>query len=331
MLLSTGCTPPAGEPGGTVQIQQPPPPPPPPPLQESVTLALKFVPQESATYKLTTEGQKSVEFEGSLANDTTFRGGHTGDKIEITFTQQTESVDDNGNAIVKVTLNALKYFAQEKDVTVFDFNSSRDQDLSSPFMKLVGQGYTIEITPAGEVTRVVDADDIRAAIRGASSLHRRASALLRTDAIRARHTVGALPVAGKHQLLTGESWSNVKTASFDILGTKSYERIYLLKEVRTTDGRKVAVVEMNGIPTSKTTDQLKADQGANELTKMFDNIEEYSGLLMLDLAAGKVEEYTENLKVEWLIVHPAAGQKADVEPDSLKMAAMRSYSLERVD
>ena len=88
---------------------------------------------------------------------------------------------------------------------------------------------------------------------------------------------------------------------------------------------------MNAIPTSKTAEQLHSEQGTSELTKMFDNIEEYTGQLRLDLTTGKVERYTENLKVEWLVVDPTARQNSGVEPDSLRMVAARLYELEKVD
>ena len=62
---------------------------------------------------------------------------------------------------------------------------------------------------------------------------------------------------------------------------------------------------------------------------MSDNTETYTGELKLDLSAGKVEEYRENLTSEWLIVDP--NPKENEQPSALKMTAVRSYSIEKID
>ncbi|MBA7676877.1 hypothetical protein ES703_85122 [subsurface metagenome] len=64
---------------------------------------------------------------------------------------------------------------------------------------------------------------------------------------------------------------------------------------------------------------------------MFDNIETYTGRLELDLTAGKVEKYIEELQTEWVAVDPSAGQKDDKEPAVLTMSDTRFYSLEKID
>ena len=64
---------------------------------------------------------------------------------------------------------------------------------------------------------------------------------------------------------------------------------------------------------------------------MFDSTQGYTGQLKLDLTNSKVEKYLEKLQLEWIIVDPSAEQKGDTEPDTLKMAATRLYSLEKID
>ena len=96
LLLITGCAPHAEK------IAKPEPE---PQMPEAVTLALKFTPQDSTTYRLTTEKQQTLKFEGSLTANADFKGGHNSNKMEMTFTQQIQSIDDSGNAVAKITIN----------------------------------------------------------------------------------------------------------------------------------------------------------------------------------------------------------------------------------
>ncbi|GAF73196.1 unnamed protein product, partial [marine sediment metagenome] len=130
---------------------------------------------------------------------------------------------------------------------------------------------------------------------------------------------------------TGDNWSSVKTFNFGLMGSKSYEKIYTVKEIKDQDKRKVAIVEMNAIPTSEMAEQLHKEQVPAIFSKMFDNIETYTGRLELDLTAGKVKKYVEKLQSEWLAVDPLAGQKDDKEPAAVRMSATRFYSLEKID
>jgi hypothetical protein len=110
-----------------------------------------------------------------------------------------------------------------------------------------------------------------------------------------------------------------------MMGARSYERIYVLKEIKDQDGRRGAFVEMNAIPTAETAKQLHQEQSAGAFSKMFDNIEEYSGELHWDLTAARVQKYVEKLQSEWLIVDPMAKQSPNKKPDALRMAAVNLY------
>jgi len=296
----------------------------------TVELALKFIPQDSTTYKLTMEAQRRIEWEGPLPDETAFRGGQTSNKIEMTFTRQIQSVDDKGNAIAEITIEGLKYLSIVRDNTVLDFDSSREKDKNNPVAKLIGQSYTIEIAPTGKVTKVIDVKQARAALKGSSSADKAALALLKPNVIKERHGTLVLPDADKNQLRTGGNWSSIKTFSFGMMGSKSYEKIYTLKEINDTDSHQFAIVEMNAIPTSEMAGQLDKEE-ISGFSKMFDNIETYTGRLKLDLTAGKIEKYLEKLQSEWIAVDPSAGQKDDKEPAALKMTAIRLYRLEKID
>lgn len=298
----------------------------------AVQLALKFTPQDSTTYKVTTEAEKSVKWEGPLSSvPAGFQDGHTGNRIEMTFTQRILSIDDKDNAVAEITIEGLKCLAKVRDNTVLDFDSSREKDQNSPLAKLIGQSYAIEISPAGRVLKVVDVNHAQAAVDGGSSAHKTAWALVSADVIKQRHTIPALPTAEKNKLRIGNNWSSIKTFSFRQMGSKSYEKIYTLKQIKNIGNRQVAIVEMNAIPSSERTQELHKEQASGLFSKLFDNIETYTGDLEFDLTAGKVEKYIEKLQTEWVAVDPLAEREDDKEPSVLKMTAMRLYHIEKID
>lgn len=296
----------------------------------TVQLALKFTPQDSTTYRVVVEADRSVTWEGPLPEKpAAFKGGHTGNRIETTFAQRIQSVDDKGNAIAEIKIEALKYLSKAWNDVVLDFDSAREQDKNSPLQKLIGQRYVVQMSAAGQVLKIVDANEARAAVTGNLSAHKTALALLSPEVIKQRHTIPALPPGEKSRLSPGESWSSTVTFPFDMMGSKSYEKIYTLKEIKDADDRQFAVADMNAVPSSEMAQELHKEQTTNPLEKMFDTNETYSGQLKLDLTAGKVEKCLEELRIEWVIVDPQA--KDDKEPAALRMTATRFYSIEKIN
>ena len=330
LLLTAGCTKPAEEPAKTkvepqktaaarIESEE---------QRPAVKLALKFTPADTTTYRVITENDKSVEWEGPHPTKPEgFMGGHTGNKIETTFTQQIQSTDDKGNAIVKITFKQLKYITTIKNDIVTDFDSSRQKD--NPLNNLIGQSYTIEMTASGQISRLIDANEARAAVGNVSAADKTAANLLSLKAIRERHTIPTLPDTDKNQLRTGENWSNIQNFSFDMMGSKSYEKIYTLKEIQDENNRRIAIAQMQAVPSAEHAKELHKEQSASFFANLSDNIETYTGELKLDLTAGKVEEYHEKLTIEWVIVDP--NPKDSEQPAALKMAAVRSYSIEKID
>jgi hypothetical protein len=300
------------------------------PAAEAVALALKFTPQDSTTYRVILEADRSVTWEGPLPEKpAAFKGGHTGNKIEITFTQRIQRVDDKGNATAEITIEGLKYLAKVKDNITLDFDSSQNKDPNTAFAKLIGQSYTVEISPAGQVTKVIDVSKAQATVKGSSAAHSAAVAFLSADAIKQRHSIPAMPPADKNQLRPGDSWSSIQAFDFGMMGSKSYEKTYRLKEINGADNRQVAVVEMDAIPSAEMAAELHKEQATGPFSKMFDNTEIYTGKLSLDLTAGKVEECSEKLLSEWVIVDPSP--KDDQAPAALKMAALRFYDIKKLN
>jgi hypothetical protein len=293
---------------------------------EVATVALKFSPQDSTTYRVITETERGIKWEGSLPKEPAFKGGRNHDRLEMTFAQEIQSVDDKGNAIAKITVKELKYSSIVKDSSVFEFDSSKPKDPNHPLARLIGQSYTLKIAPTGEVTEVIDTKEAETAARKGSVPPGTALRLLQSGTIKERHGTLVLPDIDKNQLHIGDNWSSTKTFSFGMMGSESYEKIYTLNNIKDQDNRRVAIIEMNAIPASET-----AKEQPTELLKSSDNTKTYSGELELDLTTGKVKKYLEKLQSEWIIAFPPAKQKTNQEPAVLTMSTARLYSIEKID
>ena len=331
LLLMAGCTRPAEEPPLTTV--DPPKTPPaavePEEQKPTVKLALKLIEGDSTTYTVTTEIDKSVLWESPHPTKPKgFTGGHTGNQVEMTFKQLIQSTDDKGNAVAKITIEQLKCTAKVKDNIVLDFDSSREQDRQNSLSKLIGQSYTIELTPSGQVLKVIDAKEARA-VAASDLTGKTAANLLFDKTIIERHTIPALPASDKNQLQAGGKWSIIKSFSFDMMGSKSYEKVYTLEEIRDVGGRRIAVAKMQAVPSTEKAKELHKQQAQSFFANISDNTETYTGELKMDLTAGKVEECRENLTTEWFIVDP--NPKENEQPAALRMTAVRIYSIEKIN
>jgi hypothetical protein len=288
-------------------------------------------PADLITYKVTTDRERGVIWEGPLKNKPkNFVGGHSGNKVETTFTRQTISTDPNGGDVVKITIKELKYLAKVRDKIALDFDSSREKDRDNPLSKLIGQSYTIKLNASGEVSKVVDVNDARAAIEGGGISNARAAQLLSPEAIKEQHSIPAIPPDMKKQLIPGKTWSDIKTFFFGPMGAKSFERIYEIKEITKSDGRQIAIAQMNAVPSTAKAKELYKEQSTGVLSSMFDNTETYTGRLRLDLTSGQIEKYNEEFRAEWVVVDPLA-TKQEKEPDILRMSATRIHIIEKID
>jgi hypothetical protein len=322
LLWTAGCTKPGEKPVRTkVKPEE---------QSSAVRMALKFNVGDSTTYRVISETDKSVAWEGPhQTRPNEFTGGHTGNKTETTFIQQIQSIDDKGNAVAKITIRQLKYVTTIKNNVVTDFDSSSGKDTDSSLSKLIGQSYTIKMTPSGKVSGIIDVNEALAAVGGDSADNNIAAGLLSLKVITQRHTIPTLPGADKNSLRIGDSWSSIEDFSFNMMGAKSYEKIYTLKEIEDADSRRIAIAEMEAVPSAENAKKLQEEQPASFFANFADNTETYTGELKLDLTDGKIEECHENLATEWLIVDP--NPKEGEQPAALKMAAVRSFSIQRVD
>lgn len=318
LLLAAGCAP-LGEEGVKPEKRMP---------KEVATMALKLSPQDSTTYKVIVESERSIKWEGAVPDEPTFKGGRNHERLEMTFDQEIQTVDDKGDAVAKITVKQLKLSSIVKDNSVLEFDSSKPKDPNYSLAKLIGHSYTIRIAPTGEVTKVISVRDAETAARIGSVDPRRALRILQPGTIKARHGTLLLPDANNNQLHIGNNWSITKDLSFGMMGSESYEKIYTLNEIEDQDNRQLAIIKMKAIPASETA----KEQASAEFFENSDNIKTYTGELELDLTAGKVEKYFEKLRSEWITAFPSTEQETGQEgPAVLTMSETRLYSLEKID
>jgi hypothetical protein len=294
----------------------------------SAYLALKFTAGDSTIYKVTTETEDSVKFEGSLLDDPILKNKpyqRNYSRTEVTFAQRIQSTDDKGNAVTNITIKGLKCLSIYQNNPMLDFDSSEEKDKNNPLIKLVGQSYTIKIAPTGQVVNIVDANEARAAVVNNPQAVQRALMLLSEDEIRKRHSI-PLP-DNKNTMQIGDKWNSLSTFSFRQMGPKAYERTYTLKKIKNVNNRQLAIVEMNAVPSSETARQLHQEQAMNIISNLFDNVETYTGRLWFDLTTGRIEKYLETLQTEWIMANP--NPKKDEEPGVIRMKAMRFYGIEK--
>jgi len=298
--------------------------------EEAVKLTLKFVPGHTVTYQVTSEVQKSVQWQGTPgAKPAAFKGGRTAKRLEMTFEQEVESVDAEGDAVVRITIKALKYLNRVRDSAVLDFDSTRANDPNNPLANLVGGGYKLEISARGKVLALIDVEPLRQAVQGTSAAHDTARRLLSREQILARHQVVALSALDGAAVRPGQDWSSVKTFSFGMMGAKSFEKVYTLKEVQR-DAGSLAVIEMKAIPSAAMAEEMHKSQAVNPFSQMFDNTESYEGRLELELDTGTIRRYVEEMRTEWVVADPEA-VSGGAQPSALRMGATQLYRLENVE
>lgn len=316
LLLGAGCAP-AGKEAAKPKIKS----------GKVATLALRFSPGDITTYRVISEVERSIKWEGSVPDESVFKGGRNFNRQEMTFDQEIQSVDDKGNAIAKITIKEIKYSSAVKDSTAFDFDTTKPKDAQHPLAMLIGQSYTIKIAPTGKVIDVIDTTEAEAASRSGSVPPRMAGRMLTREAIKERHGNLILPNADKNQLYTSDHWSITKAFSFDMMGSESYEKIYTLNQIKNQDKQQVAFIKMNAIPASETSKGHEA-----KFLERSDNSKTYAGELELDLTAGKVRKYNEKLRQEWTTDFPSKKAAEIAEgPVILTMSATRFYSIEKID
>lgn len=287
---------------------------------KQANLTLKFAPESTMTYKVSTQMIKDFRFEQPSLKKPKLQEEQSGTTVDITFEQKIDNIQSDGSTLATVTVKEIAYVAKVKNTVKFDFDSTRQADKDNPFAKVIGQSYTIKISPDG-VAEVVDAKDARNAVT-ADYEGDVAKDLFSADRIKKRHSILALPDIAKSTLRTGSSWSRI-VAPKDLLAQKSFEKTYTLESIEGPKDNRVATILMNATESEEPVpDAEKQLTGMGILAKMFNSTETYTGKMVLELDTGKILQYNEELVAIYL---------ATEGPDTLMMRLTQSISMEIVE
>jgi len=288
-------------------------------------LSLKFIPNETAAYKVTTEVIKDFHFEQPSADK--LKQEQTKTLLEMSFTQTIEAVDAVGNATARITIIDLKADIINKNEPQFAFNSWEEKDNNAPLAKLLGQSYTIQLTPAGQVNVL----DTKAALAAVSSGYEKklVKSILSDKAIAQRHQVPGLPQDKASGLSVKSTWSQVVPSPPGLLAPKSYEKVYTLSDIDND----IVTIKMVGNESGKPTESSgeQAAGGMGMFAKMFDNKDDYTGTLKMNIATGEILLSQETLVSSYLAQEmPKDGDPAK-GPDTLTMRFTNRVQLEKMD
>jgi hypothetical protein len=291
---------------------------------KSVKIAMMPEAGQEETYKVANQMKRIIKWEGAIPSKEIPEESFSDDNIE--------NKDENGNAIARVTIDSLKYISVVKNQTVVDFDSSAPADANNPLAGLIGQSYTITVEPNNYISSITNLPRANVLFKGMTMSDSIGKNILSEDAIRGIQSALLLPPTGLEHFSPGDQWSQIKTFGFGMMGIKSYEKIYTLKDARNINGRKVADISMNAIPSSEVEPKYSQQQGRSGSSSMFDTDETFTGQGELDLKDGCIKNYSENLKTSWIAAIPASVTKASDsnQPTILKMTAVYSYELEKV-
>jgi hypothetical protein len=268
---------------------------------EKFTLSLNFEAGTKSRYRVTTESVTAVG-----GPEAAIRGNAPAASLpkvsefsEVVFTREILGpLPEDANMIVAlITIDQVRYVRTSpgKPDLVFDSRKTADQD--SPFAKLIGQSYTIEIDPWGYVPGIFNLRPVRLAVRGTTPSHAAALELVSPPSIFLRHGFLSLPGPDAEPLAVGDRWRGVQQytlrapgTDIDRLGTHRFEKIYWLESVKKRPVGTVAEVFFEGSPiVRKTQDGQPADIPFLSCS--------YAGGGEFNLNAGRIEGYLERLEV----------------------------------
>lgn len=292
----------------------------------SANLSLQFSPQSSESYEIVTEATKDFRFEQPTAEK--LREEQTTTVIRMGFTQTITDVDNKGVATADVMIDSLSVHMTNKNEERLSFDSDKEADRSNPLYRLIGQRYTVQISPEGKVVGFESSAARRAVTGGFEA--RLAERLVNEEGIRERHEIPALWGFGDSANLK-QSWSQMVPSPPGLLAPKNYQKVYTLTGIETRDGQKVAVVEMNATESAEAVAaQTASAAGMGVFAKMFDSQDDYTGRLLLNVETGKVLEYNEALVATYLAHEMPPNAPAEKGPDTLTMRFTNRIFIKKV-
>ncbi len=300
---------------------------------EKITLSLKLEPGTKTRYRVATEAVTAMEGPETAVQDnaSTAPFPKVSESSEVVFTQEILGpVSEETNTVVAlVTIDQVKYLRTSTGQPDLAFDSQEPADQNSPFAKLIGQTYTIEISPLGYASGVFNLRPARLAVRGPAPAHAAALELVSPPGIFRRHGSFRLPGPDVGSLAVGGQWRGAQQvtlkapgADMERLGTHRFDKIYQLESVEQRPVGTVAVVVFAGSPRHKRTQD-------GRLTEVPFLSCSYVGGGEFNLDAGRVEDYLEHLEVRMPL--PGTGSPPGQGPEGRIVIATRFYRVQRLD
>jgi len=295
----------------------------------SARVALQFTPESTASYEVTTEVTKDFRFEQPTMDK--LREEQTKTLIRVGYTQTVTDVDDQGVANCAVTIDRLSVYMTNKNEERLVFDSANEADRGNPLMRLIGQRYTVRISPKGKVVGFDSQAAQKAVTAGFEG--RLAERLVNEEGLRERHQIPALWGINVDSVAVKKSWRQVEPSPPGLLSPKSFEKVYTLKGIETQNGRNVAVIEMNAMESAEPAPdqgQISAAAGMGFFARMFDSQDDYTGKLLLDMENGDVLEYDETLISTYLAQEMPSNAPEGAAPDTLIMRFTHRISMKQL-
>ncbi|MDH4201747.1 MAG: hypothetical protein OEV87_02515 [Phycisphaerae bacterium] len=286
------------------------------------SISLKFVPQETVMYKSTTDVIKDYRFEQPTMGKLTEQ--QTKNTVVMEYSQDVQSVDESGNAALKITIDQLKVDIINKNDPQLSFDSQNEADKNAPLAKLIGQSYTIRMTPSGNV-KVLDTKEAMAAVTAAYE-KKIVKNILDPKNIVARHEIPSIPNDPAMKLSVKSTWSQIVPPLPDMFASKSFEKTYTLTAIDGT----IATIQMTGNESAKPAEGAQSNM-MNPFAKLFDNKDDYTGSMQIDLATGKVLKSEEILVSSSLMEEMPENGDPKKGPDTLTMRFTNHVKLEKLN
>jgi len=298
---------------------------------ERFTFSLNFKAGTKTRYQVTTEavtaiGNAQTAIQG---NSPTAILPKVSELSEVVFTQEILGPlpEDVNTAVALITINQVKYIRTSPGQPDLIFTNQEPADQNSPFAKLIGQTYTIEINPLGYVPGVFNLRPARLAVRGPSEAHAAALDLVSPPAIFPRHGFFSLPGPDAGSPAVGDLWKGVQQytlrapgTNMDPLGTHRFEKTYQLQSVRRQPVGTIAEIVFEGSPIIRMTeDGQPADVPFLSCS--------YAGAGEFNLDAGRIEGYLEHLEVRM----PLPQTESPPDDEGSIIIATRSCWVQRLD
>lgn len=288
-----------------------------PSKRAAVQVSQQFTPQTTDTYEVATTTTKDFKFEQPALEKV--RQEETSTSVRMTFDQRIDKVDENGSAEAAITIRDLACRVVKQNEVQIDYDSRRETDRQNPLQKLIGQSYTVRLSPDGKAEALEISTVKTSNIPGQEG--RLAANLFTKEEVSKRHEILALPDPGT-PVKIGTTWERIVPSPQGMLASKNFRKVYTVKDIQRTENGKIATIEMNASESAASADAAGGSMGI--FAKMLDTEVQYTGKMTMNLDTGKVLDYNETLISSHTAQEMNPKAKPEQGPDTLVIRFIQS-------